>query len=143
MASCFEEERFFLGEKSNRLVTATPFMGNLKVHIRQFYVNENGKKKPGKNGITLELEEFGELVKRVPKVQDSIARYELRDTGIPSSPFELDLPVLLFSYHLHHRKSLFQSFETKNFWIVNPNVLHHRYSSNLPLKVLMKIPQIN
>ena len=33
-------------------------------------------------------------MKLVPKVQDSIARYELRDTGIPSSPFELDLPVL-------------------------------------------------
>ena len=34
------------------------------------------------------------MVKLIPKVQDSIARYELRDTGISSSPFELDLPVL-------------------------------------------------
>ena len=76
------------------MVTVTPFIGKLEVHIRQFYVNEKGEKKPGKNGITLELEEFGELVKLVPKVQDSIARYELRDTGILSSPFELDLPVL-------------------------------------------------
>ena len=33
-------------------------------------------------------------IELVPKVQDSIARYELKDTGIPSSPFELDLPVL-------------------------------------------------
>ena len=33
-------------------------------------------------------------MKLVPKVQDSIARYQLKDTGIPSSPFELDLPVL-------------------------------------------------
>ena len=106
------------------MVTVTPFMGKLKVHIRQFYVNEKGEKKPGKNGIVLELEEFEALEKLVPKVQDSIARYELKDTGIPSSPFELDLPVLdldTVSYHLHHRKSLFQSFETKNFWIVNPN----------------------
>ena len=94
MASQVEEERFFLGEKSNHMVTVTPFMGKLKVHIRQFYMNEKGEKKPGKNGITLELKEFGELVKPVPKVQDSIARYELRDTGIPSSPFEPDLPVL-------------------------------------------------
>ena len=95
MASQFEEERFFLVEKNNRMVTVTPFMGILKVHIRQFYVNEKGEKKPGKNGITLELEEFGKLVKLVPKAQDSIARYdELRDTGIPSSPFEPDLPVL-------------------------------------------------
>ena len=57
-------------------------------------MNDKGEKNPGKNGITLELEEFDELIKLIPKVQDSIARYELRDTGIPSSPFEQDLPVL-------------------------------------------------
>ena len=94
MASYFEEERFFLGEKSNHMVTITPCMGKLKVHIRQFYINEKGEKKPGKNGIVLELDKFEALAKLVPKVQDSIARYELKDTGIPSSPFELDLPVL-------------------------------------------------
>ena len=89
-----QEERFFLGGKSNRMVTVTPFLGKLKVHIRQFYVNERGESKPGKNGIVLELEEFGALAKLAPRVQDSIARYELKDTGIPSSLFELDLPVL-------------------------------------------------
>ena len=94
MASYFEEECFFLGGKSNRMVTATPFMGKLKVDIRQFYMNEKGEKKPGKNGIVLELDEFEVLAKLVPKDQDSITRYELKDTGIPSSPFELDLPVL-------------------------------------------------
>ena len=41
MASCFEEERFFLGEKSDHMVTVTPFMGKLKVHIKQFYMNKN------------------------------------------------------------------------------------------------------
>ena len=38
-----QEERFFLGEKSNRMVTVTPFLGKPKVHIRQFYVNEKEK----------------------------------------------------------------------------------------------------
>ena len=85
-----QEERFFLGEKSNRMVTVTPFLG----HIRQFYVNEKGESKPGKNGIVLDLEEFEALAKLVPKVQNSIAKYEIRDTGIPSSSFQLDLPVL-------------------------------------------------
>ena len=80
------------------MVTVTLFLGKLKVHIRQFHVNEKGEKKPGKNGIVLELKEFEALAELVPKVQDSIARYELRwnsrDTGIPSSPFQPDLPVL-------------------------------------------------
>ena len=86
MASYFEEEHFFLGENSNHMVTVPPFMGKLKVHIRQLYVNEKEEKKPGKNEIVLEL--------TYPQVQDSIARYELKDTEILSSPFELDLPVL-------------------------------------------------
>ena len=90
MTSHFEEECFFLGEKSNHMVMVTPFMGKVNVYILQFYINGNGEMKPGKSGITLELEEFEELVKS----QDSIARYELRDTGISSSPSELDLPVL-------------------------------------------------
>ena len=53
------------------MVTVTPFMGKLKVHIRQFYVKEKGEKKPGKNGIVLELDKFEALAKLVPKVQDS------------------------------------------------------------------------
>ena len=94
MASHFEEDRLFLGEKSNHMATVTPFIGKLKVHIRHFYVNGNGEIKPGKNGVTLEIEEFDELVKPIPQVKRSIERYELKDTGIPSTPFKLDLPVL-------------------------------------------------
>ena len=82
-----QEERFSLGENSNRMLTVTPFNGNLKVHIRQFYVNGNGGMKAGRIGITLSLEEFKELVTLIPQVQDSIARFEFRDTGISSSPF--------------------------------------------------------
>ena len=82
-----QEERFSLGENSNRMLTVTPFIGNLKVHIRQFYVNEDGEMKAGRIGITisLSLEEFNELVKLISKVQDSIAQYKLQDTG-PSPP---------------------------------------------------------
>ena len=47
--------------------------------------------KPGKSGI---IEEFYELVELIPQIKTSIERYELKDTGIPSSPFKLDLPVL-------------------------------------------------
>ena len=94
ITSHFQEEHFFIGEKSNRMVMVTPFIGKVNVYILQFYINGNGEMKPGKSSITLELEEFEELVKLIPKLQDSIARYELRGTGIPSSPLGLDLPVL-------------------------------------------------
>ena len=94
MASHFEEERFSHGENSNCMVTVTPFMGKLKVHIRQFYVNGNSEIRPGKSGITLEIEEFYELVKLIPQVKTGTERYECEDTGIPSSPFKLDLPVV-------------------------------------------------
>ena len=83
-----QEDRFSLGENSYCMVTVTPFDGSLKVHIRQFYVNENGEMKTGRIRTTLSVEEFNELVKLILKVQDSIARYELQDTG-PSPPSSL------------------------------------------------------
>ena len=72
-----QEESFSLSENSNYMVTVMPFNASLKVHIRQFYVNENGEMKAGRIGVTL-CEEFNELVKLIPKVQDSIARYKQR-----------------------------------------------------------------
>ena len=86
-----QEERFSLGENSNRIVTVTPFNANLKVHIRQFYVNGNGEMKASRIGITLSVEEFNELVKHIPKIQDSIVQYKLQEIG-PSPP--APLPVL-------------------------------------------------
>ena len=93
MASYFEEERFFLGERSNHMVTVTPFMGKVNVNILQFYMNGNGEMKPGKSGITLELNEFDKLVKLIPQIESSIKRYELKDIGVSTTPLELDLPV--------------------------------------------------
>ena len=120
MACHFEEERFSLGEKSERMVTVTPFMGKLKVHIRKYYVNGNGEMKPGKSGIVLEIEEFDKLVELIPQIKRSIERYELKDSEIPSSPFQLDRTFLFViwiqsSYHLHHRKNLFRLLETRDF----------------------------
>ena len=41
--------------------------------------------KASRIGITLFVEEFNELVKRIPKIQDSIAQYKLHAIG-PSPP---------------------------------------------------------
>ena len=80
-----QEERFSLGENSNHMVTVTPFNANLKVHMRQFYVNENGEIKASRIGITFSVEEFNEFVKLIPKIQDSITQYKLQNIG-PSPP---------------------------------------------------------
>ena len=90
-----QEERFSLGENSNHMVTVMPFNATLKVHIRQFYVNENGEIKASRIGVTLSVEEFNELVKLIPKVQDSITQYKLQDTGPSTPPPPPDLPPLL------------------------------------------------
>ena len=50
-----QEEHFSLGENSNRMVTVMAFNANLKVHIRQFYVNENSEMKASRIGITLSV----------------------------------------------------------------------------------------
>ena len=86
-----QEERFSLGENSNLMVTVTPFNANLKGHIRQFYVDENGEMKASRIGVTLSVEEFKEMVKLIPKIQDSIVQHKLHDIG-PSIP--PPLPVL-------------------------------------------------
>ena len=89
-----QEEGFLLGQKSNRMPTVTPFMGKIEICILQFYINGNGEMKPGNSGITLEIQDFYELVKLIPLIKMSIARYELKNTRSPSSSSQLDLPGL-------------------------------------------------
>ena len=58
-------------------------------------MHENGEIKASRIGVTLSVEEFNELVKLIPKVQDSIAPYKLRDTGPSTQPPLPDLPLPL------------------------------------------------
>ena len=51
MTSQFQEECFSLGEKGDCMLTVTSFQGNPKIHIRQFYVNEMGKRKLKELGL--------------------------------------------------------------------------------------------
>ena len=88
-----QEEHFSLGENSNHIVTVTPFNANLKVHIRQFYVNGNGEMKASRIGIALSVEEFNELGELIPKIEDSITQYKLQNIA-PSPPPPPPLAVL-------------------------------------------------
>ena len=81
--------------------------------------------KPGKSGIVLEIEEFYKLVELIPQIKKSIERYELKDTVISSSPFQLDLPVLnldtVFSPSPPMQDPFFNPFKTRNVSTVKPN----------------------
>ena len=68
------------------MVTVTLFNANLRVHVRQFYLNENGEMKASRIGVTLSVEEFDELVKLIPKIQDSIAQYKLYNIAPSQAP---------------------------------------------------------
>lgn len=48
----------------------------------------------------MSVEEFAELVKVIPQVQQSITRYESRDTGVAFSSFKVNLPVPNFDCFL-------------------------------------------
>ena len=85
------------------MVTVMPFNADLKVHIRQFYVNENGKMKASRIGITLSVEEFNELVKLIPKIQDSIRQYKLNDIGPSPPPPLIDLDKILTDLSLKEK----------------------------------------
>ena len=92
-----QEEHFSLGENSNHMVTVMPFNASLKVHIRPFYVKENGEMKANRVGVTLSVEEFDVLVKLIPKIQDSIAQYKLHDIDPSPSPL-IDLEKILTDF---------------------------------------------
>ena len=54
------------------MVTVSVFQSTVKLHIRQFYKNYYGKLRAGKTGITISVEEFQEVTKLIPKLQQDI-----------------------------------------------------------------------
>ena len=128
-----QEECFSLGVNSNCMVTVSPFDGNLKVHIKQFYVNNNGEMKAGRIRITLSVEEFNKLVKLIPKVQDSIAQYKLQDTG--PSPLPPPLPDLT--------PSLIDPFLEKILTDLDPKEKLERYHQDLAADEYLYGPTID
>ena len=152
-----QEECFSLGENSNRIVTVTPFNANLKVHIRQFYVNENGEMKASRIGIALSVEEFNELMKLIPKIQDSIAQHKLHDIG-PSPPPPLpvlpppliDLEKILTDLSPKEKLERYHQGLATDEYLYGPTidretrVIAHDDPVSLPsLEILMMIPKRN
>lgn len=57
----------------NRKVTISQFKGQHYVDIREYYEDKETKElKPGKKGISLPVEQFKDLIKIMPEVQDAL-----------------------------------------------------------------------
>jgi len=54
-----------------RFVSVSEFKGKKLVNIREYYTKD-GKTLPGNKGISLTIEQFRELVKVIPQLEDDI-----------------------------------------------------------------------
>lgn len=57
---------------NNRFLTVSEFRNKVRVDIREYYLNDDGEKKPGKKGISLSLEEFNKMKDLLPKIESAI-----------------------------------------------------------------------
>ncbi|KAJ6216186.1 hypothetical protein RDWZM_007343 [Blomia tropicalis] len=56
----------------NRYLTVSTFKNKVRVDIREYYVADNGKRRPGKKGISLSLDEWGKLKDNMDTIQTKI-----------------------------------------------------------------------
>ncbi|KAK6351365.1 hypothetical protein TWF718_004527 [Orbilia javanica] len=69
-----DEGNFYweLGGKSRR-VTVSEFKGNVLVSVREYY-EKDGKSFPGKKGISMSLEQFNQLIRVLPALEEAIGQ---------------------------------------------------------------------
>ena len=77
------------------MLIVTSFTGDVKIHIRQFYVNEKGEMRTGRVGIALTVEESENMVNLIPQVRNSIVNMRQsneKDTKVNS--IQIPFPVI-------------------------------------------------
>lgn len=57
---------------NNRYLTVSEFKNKVRVDIREFYLNEDGERKPGKKGISLSMDEWKKIVENMDKIKKMI-----------------------------------------------------------------------
>ncbi|KAF3922048.1 hypothetical protein ABW20_dc0107370 [Dactylellina cionopaga] len=69
-----EEGNFYweLGGKARR-VTVSDFKGNVYVSVREYY-EKDGKYFPGKKGISMNLDQFNQLIRVLPSLEEAIGQ---------------------------------------------------------------------
>lgn len=59
---------------NNRFVTVSEFRNKMRVDIREFYLNDEGEKKPGKKGISLSHEEWKKLKELTAEIDKALKK---------------------------------------------------------------------
>jgi len=57
---------------NNRYLTVSEFKNKVRVDIREYYLNDDGERKPGKKGISLSLEEWKKITGNMDKIEKAI-----------------------------------------------------------------------
>ncbi|KAH9510527.1 Ssb-c31ap [Dermatophagoides farinae] len=67
-----EESPNSLKLSNNRYLTVSDFKNKVRVDIREYYRNKDGKRKPGKKGISLSMEEWKKIVSNMDMIKKMI-----------------------------------------------------------------------
>ena len=59
---------------NNRYLTVTEFKNKVRVDVREYYINSDGERKPGKKGISLSLEEWQKIADNLDKIENAIKK---------------------------------------------------------------------
>lgn len=85
---------------NNRFITVSEFRGKTRVDIREFYLNDDGEKKPGKKGISLSLQEWEKLKELTSKI-DKAAKANDLSSGDSDSDSVIEKTVYKYLIEMH------------------------------------------
>lgn len=69
----------------NRFATVSEFKGKVRVDIREYYMTDEGERRPGKKGISLSMEEWKKLTSQLDDIQKKIKEIGGKITDSDSS----------------------------------------------------------
>ncbi|KAF1915970.1 transcriptional Coactivator p15-domain-containing protein [Ampelomyces quisqualis] len=79
-----------LAANGKRRVTVREFKDNILIDIREYYNDDTGESKPGKKGISLNLDQYNTLVAALPLIEVALAE---KNVQAARPEYEADLSV--------------------------------------------------
>ncbi|KPM10504.1 hypothetical protein NH340_JMT03783 [Sarcoptes scabiei] len=72
----YDQSSHSLKLSNSRYLTVSEFKNKVRVDIREFYLNEDGDRKPGKKGISLSMDEWKKITENLDLIQKSIKQIQ-------------------------------------------------------------------